>query len=354
MKKFLIFAIIILFSCCAEVESPFDNFEPNKKTNFDIVVTREGKVITRSELYSYSDNRETELNEKSSFGIIAIDKETNNLVINNQEVFKNGEGWNTTFGFSNYYDNKGLYFSGYYPYSTNIDYLNNNESYIIPFSLENSEDVPLVTRVVERKMGYLDYIPLEFRHVTNTIGFKISDVTADPDLRNLITVKKIVMHNIAMEGYYVNNITQDRGLWKQQSYYCDVVYFEGSDKIEFEHDKYVGKTKLVDKKSESCIIYTIPDDIELKKQYVEVFFDVDEFELSGTKYKKLENQKQVYQFYGVLPNNKMDYGKQYTFHLGIDLGFIYQEIQFTASVADWTNTSVSNWENKIYEDNNDF
>ena len=39
-------------------------------------------------------------------------------------------------------------------------------------------------------------------------------------------------------------------------------------------------------------------------------------------------------------------GKQYTFHLGIDLASIYREISFTASVGDW--------ETKIYENNEDF
>ena len=52
-------------------------------------------------------------------------------------------------------------------------------------------------------------------------------------------------------------------------------------------------------------------------------------------------------------------GKQYTFHLGLDLGTLYQPIEFTASVGEWENSySVdlnSVWgENKIYEDNNYF
>ena len=41
-----------------------------------------------------------------------------------------------------------------------------------------------------------------------------------------------------------------------------------------------------------------------------------------------------------------EYGKQYTFHLGLDTGKLYQQIVFSASVSDW--------ETKIYEDNSEF
>jgi len=42
----------------------------------------------------------------------------------------------------------------------------------------------------------------------------------------------------------------------------------------------------------------------------------------------------------------MVYGKQYTFHLGLDTGKFFHQISFTASVSDW--------ETKIYENNDDF
>ena len=39
-------------------------------------------------------------------------------------------------------------------------------------------------------------------------------------------------------------------------------------------------------------------------------------------------------------------GKQYTFHIGLDLSSVYKQITFTPS--------VSEWETKIYENNDDF
>ena len=50
--------------------------------------------------------------------------------------------------------------------------------------------------------------------------------------------------------------------------------------------------------------------------------------------------------YGLLPDNVFVYGRQYTFHLGLDLGSVYSEITFSPT--------VSEWETKIYENNDVF
>ena len=42
----------------------------------------------------------------------------------------------------------------------------------------------------------------------------------------------------------------------------------------------------------------------------------------------------------------MEYGKQYTFHLGIDTGKFYHQITFAPAISDW--------ETKIYENNDEF
>jgi hypothetical protein len=50
--------------------------------------------------------------------------------------------------------------------------------------------------------------------------------------------------------------------------------------------------------------------------------------------------------YGLLPDNTFVYGKQYTFHIGIDLSSIYRQITFAPAISDW--------ETSIYENNDDF
>ena len=81
-------------------------------------------------------------------------------------------------------------------------------------------------------------------------------------------------------------------------------------------------------------------------QCVEVVIDVDGFTLNNFDYPPLENQVLRYMLYGLLPNKVFIPGKQYTFHVGLDLSSIYQEITFSPS--------ISGWETKIYENNEDF
>ena len=113
-----------------------------------------------------------------------------------------------------------------------------------------------------------------------------------------------------------------------------------------ENEKFVGYDALVDRMMESHRYYSIPDEIEMGKQCVEVVYDVDSFTIGGYTYQAFKDQVARYMLYGVLPDNVMEYGKQYTFHLGLDTGKLYQQVAFSASVSDW--------ETKIYENNDDF
>ena len=57
------------------------------------------------------------------------------------------------------------------------------------------------------------------------------------------------------------------------------------------------------------------------------------FELDGYYYEPMKGQVAKYMLYGLLPDNKFVYGKQYTFHIGLDLSSVYHEITFAPSVG---------------------
>ena len=112
------------------------------------------------------------------------------------------------------------------------------------------------------------------------------------------------------------------------------------------NEKFIGFETLENRLADSHRYYSVPDDIEMGKQYVEVIYDVDGFTLGGYSYAPLQNQTAKFMLYGLLPDNVFVYGKQYTFHLGIDVSQLYKQISFTASVSDW--------QTAIYENNDDF
>jgi hypothetical protein len=140
----------------------------------------------------------------------------------------------------------------------------------------------------------------------------------------------------------------NQGLWHRQGYYRNEVVFEGDAVVGvgMENEKFIGDAELVDHLVDSHRYYSIPDEILIGKQCVEVVYDVDSFTIGGYTYDPLPDQVARFMLYGVLPDNVFVYGKQYTFHLGLDTGKLYQQITFQASVSDW--------ETKIYENNDDF
>ena len=366
LKTVLPIVVFTIFSCTAndEMES-FDEFEKRKDVSFDIAITRDGRINSKAEggydnLLVEADN-EAKLDPSKPFGLMGIDAKTSAVLINNQRIFETAGIRSATFDSRNWYSTENILLSAYYPHVEETEFLSGNRTYIIPYHADDAKAGPLVSNTVERRTSYLDVIPLVFRHITNDIGFRICDITFDPQLRGHIRLRKLSAHNFATEGFYIDSIGNNGGVWIQRTICDEIGVFEGNARVGVgaANELFVGSDNLVSERKRSSRFYAIPDEIKMGKQYIEVVFDVDEFDYNGQHYKELKNQVQKFPLYGVLNGNSSICGKQYTFHLGLDLGTIYQPIEFTASVTDWEHNydvDINNvWgENKIYEDNNFF
>ena len=329
-----------------------------QQINFDVLVTRDGKVVTKAgqgvtkagsgEAYSEGDQQAT-LDPSIPFGLIGVDPEHHEIVIDNERVYQDASG-RYSGNFDNYLwaSAQKISLSAYYPHVGKVNYGEDLSNYSIPYSVVETEAGPLVSKTVERAINQLNMVPLVFQHITNDIGYKICDVTPDKQLQGLIHLRKLTATNVASAGVFINELSGAGGTWQRQGYYRKEVVFEGDAKVGVgsENEKFVGYDALVDRMMESHRYYSIPDEIEMGKQCVEVIYDVEGFEIGGTHYPPLENQVAKYMLYGLLPNNEFVYGKQYTFHIGLDLSSVYKEITFDAS--------VSEWETHIYENNDDF
>lgn len=359
-------AVFTIISCSPDNEiTNFDQFEERKEVSFDITITRDGKVNTRAdggyENYMTEQDNEARLDPSKPFGLMGVDSKTNAVLINNARVFETAGIRSATFDSRNWYSTENILLSAYYPYAAETEFLAGNRAYIIPYRAEETQAGPLVSQTVEHRASYLDVIPLVFRHITNDIGFRVCDITYDPQLQGYIRLKKLIAHNFATEGFYIDSIGNNGGKWVQKTICDEIRVFQGNSRVGVGSDNelFVGRDNLVPDRRHSSRFYAIPDEIKMGKQYIEVVFDVDEFDYNGTHYKELKDQVQKFPIYGVLPGNSCICGKQYTFHLGLDLGTLYQAIEFTATVADWENNysvDINNvWgEHKIYEDNDFF
>jgi len=349
-------ALLAALSACSNVDDLPSAKEPpgQKKVNFDIRVTRDGKELptkgtqkTKGEIVDAGDMLAT-MDTRRPFGLVGVEKGTNSVLIDNTPVYSNGDGYQKMFDSGLWEIPATVMFSAYYPHVKNVSYENDNSVYSIPYTVSEVEAGPLVSRTVERAIDQLSILPLEFQHITNDIGFKVCDATPTEDLQGLIHLRKLTATNVASAGVYVNDLTLNRGNWNYQGYYRKVTVFEGDALVGVgsENEKFVGYDTLEDEMALSHRYYSIPDEIEMAKQCVEVVFDVDGFTHNGFNYPPLKEQVYKYMLYGLLPNNTFVPGKQYTFHIGLDLSSIYHEITFAPSVGDW--------ETKIYENNEDF
>ena len=360
-----IFALIIVSCTPNDNFDSFDGLDKNKDVSFDITITRDGQVRTRSEggydNFATDQDLVAKLDPNKPFGLMGIDARTSAVLINNERVFETAGIRSATFNASNWYSVESILMSAYYPYVNETEFMSGNRTYIIPYSAEDTQAGPLVSQSVERRASYLDVIPLVFRHITNDMGFRVCDITFDPQLQGHIRLKNISAHNFATEGFYIDSIGNNGGRWVQKTVREDIPIFNGDARVGVgtDNELFVGHNHLVSDRSHSSRFYAVPEDIKMGKQYIEVVFDVDAFDYNGTHYKELKNQVQKFPLYGVLPGNSCICGKQYTFHMGLDLGLIYQPIEFSATVGEWENSYNvdinSVWgEYKIYEDNEFF
>lgn len=346
-------SLLGILSSCTSMEEIPGKEEGSKQLGFNIRVTRDGKELdtkgykTKGEIDA-GDMLAT-MDTRIPFGLVGIEKGTNSILLDNSPVFSTGDGEYRKVFESNFWRTPTtVLFSAYYPYVNSIVYGNENREYSIPYTVNEVEAGPLVSKTTERSIDQLNILPLEFQHITNDIGFKVCDVTPMKELQGLIHLKKMTATNVASAGIYVNDLAVNRGNWNYQGYYRTVTVFDGDSPVGVgtDNEKFVGYNSLEEHKAESHRYYAIPDEIEMAKQCVEVVIDVDGFTLNNYEYPPLENQVLRYMLYGLLPDNVFVPGKQYTFHIGLDLSSIYHEITFAPS--------VSGWETKIYENNNDF
>ena len=353
LKPFaLIAASAAVLSCSMDLDTPdMPRNGGRKQISFPVEVTRDGEkipegAITKGE-FEESDKIAT-MDKSKSFGLVGVDFETGTLLLDNEEVSYSGGLYRGFFENGLWDSPNTISFSAYFPHVGNLVYGEDYATYSIPFNNAETEAGPLVSKTVQAAVDQLNMVPLEFQHITNDIGFKICDVTTDPNLQGLIHLRKVTCTKVASAGIFVNDIQAGSGFWHRRGYYRDEVVFEGDAPVGvgMENEMFIGRETLVPRMADSYRFYAIPDELVMGKQTVEVIYDVEAFTLNGFTYGELKNQRANYMLYGVLPDNIMAYGKQYTFHLGLDTGKLYHEITFAPSVSDW--------ETKIYENNDEF
>lgn len=338
----LVAGAAMIVSSCAREEMFFIGFDGlETHTVFNITVTGNTKnrwdgcsKSTDDSKTSYdAENKCAYFDSDMPFGLVGIDTSSNSVLVENLPVYEYN-GVRTadviTSGESDL-----MIVSAFYPFVSNVSH-HKDGSYAISFSPNDICKGPLASNAVNMRCDK-DYetVNLNFHHISNSIGFKVCDITVDEQLRGYMHIRKVVLHGMPTEGMFV--VDGNDGHWVPNAKRQELVYYEGDDQVVYgeENALFIGNDRLTSRKCECNRFYVVPEDLKEGKHYVEIIFDVDEFDYDGTHYSGAKGKSQIISLSGVIPDDMFELGLQYTFVLGMNLCTVYRPIEFTATVKEW-------------------
>jgi len=340
--------VVVLSSCGKDESFVVVNSGQQTHTIFNITVAKNTKTKTKSTTKSESETKanadsrtsyDTEkkhayIDANTAFGLVGFDNETNNVLVDDIAVFENN-GVRSANLVTSILSSGSMNVSAFYPHVNNVNY-HKDGSYAVSFTPNDIEKGALASSVVDMRcdQGY-ETVNLRFHHITNSIGFKVCDISADEQLKGLMHVRKVVLHGMPTEGMFVVNGNDSH--WVPNAKRKEIVYYEGDDLVRCgeENADFLTANSLSDKNDDCNRHYLVPEELTEGKHYVEVIFDVDPFDYDGTHYSGAKGKSQIIPLSGVVPDDVLEFGLQYTFVLGMNIHTVYRPIEFTAAVGDW-------------------
>lgn len=362
MKRFYRISIFVstmalVLSSCSREERFTLIPEQNQETNtvFNIFIAKNTRTKTKSSddketksengtrsendtrtVYDYDTARRNAfLDSDIAFGLVGVDNEkTEDVLVDNEPIFEQ-EGVRTATLTTSLSSSGSMKVSAYYPYVSSVNY-HKDGSYAISFTPNDIMQGPLASNVVYMRCDQEhETVNLQFHHISNCIGFKVCDITEDEQLKELMHVRKVVLHGMPTEGMYVVD-GADRH-WVPNAKRQQIVVYEGDDLVRcgIENAGFMAETSLSDNHDDCHRFYVVPEELKEGKHYVEVIFDVESFDYDGTHYRGVTGKSQIIPLSGVIPDDMMELGLQYTFVLGMNICTVYRPIEFTATVENW-------------------
>lgn len=280
-----------------------------------------------------AEKKDATIDANTAFGLVGRDVESKDVLIDAQPV-NEVNGVRSANLVTSVTSCGSMKVSAYYPFVNSVSYREDG-SYAVTFAPNDIKKGALTSGTVEMRCDQgFETVNLKFHHITNSIGFKVCDITDDEQLRGLMRIRKVVLHGMPTEGMFVCD--GNDSYWVPNAKRQDIVFFEGDDYLEFgeERARFLGADAVSDRKDACNRSYVVPE-VLTDRSCVEVFFDVDPFDYDGTHYRGAKGCSEIIPLSGVVPDDKLELGLQYTFVLGVNLESIYRPIEFTASVDDW-------------------
>ena len=339
---------LLISSCSREDRFTTVSYDQETHTIFNISVAKNTKTKsqTKSQTKSTkSDNtknvsdygvekKDAFLDSNIAFGLVGVDNSTMDVLVDNQPVYEM-DGIRKANLVTSTFSSGSMKVSAYYPPVSSVSY-HKDGSYAISFTPNDISKGPLASNAVDMRCDQNhETVSLQFHHISNSFGFKVCDITSDEQLKGLMHVRKVVLHGMPTEGLFV--VDGEDSHWVPNAKRQNIVVYEGDNLVRcgLEHADFLTGASLSDKKEDCNRFYVVPEELKDGKHYVEVIFDVDPFDYDGTHYRGTTGKTQIIPLDGVIPDDKLELGLQYTFVLGMNIFTVYRPIEFSATVEDW-------------------
>lgn len=338
----VVMAAMIVSSCTREQRfAPIFDYSHQIQTIFNISVARNTKTRTKTKTKAETDSKTSYDVEKShasidaniAFGLVGVDDELDVVFDNNPVYEREGVRMADLVTYNTKDDSMSVH--AYYPYVGDVSY-HKDGSYAISFTPNDIKKGPLASNAVKMRCDQdFETVSLNFHHISNSVGFKVCDITEDEQLRGLMHIRKVVLHGMPTQGMFV--VDGQNSHWVPNAKRSLILIYEGNDFVEFgeENALYLTQNSLSSNTNECSRSYVVPEELKEDKHFVEVVFDVDSFDYDGTHYRGATGQSQSIPLSGIIPDDYFELGLQYTFTLGMNLGTVYRPIEFSATVDEW-------------------
>ncbi|MBR5707337.1 MAG: hypothetical protein IKX55_07205 [Bacteroidaceae bacterium] len=336
---------LLISSCSREERFTVVSYGQETQTIFNISVAKNTKTkseakSTRSEsctknISDYtSEKPDAYLASDIAFGLVGVDNRNMEVLVDNQPVYEK-DGVRTANVVTSSFSSGSMKVSAFYPHVSSVSY-HKDGSYAISFTPNDIKKGPLASNAVDMRCDQdFETVSLQFHHISNSVGFMVCDITDDDQLKGLMHVRKVIIHGMPAEGLYV--VDGKNSHWVPNAKRQDIVIYEGNDLVKcgIENASFLAGASLSDNRENCEHHYVVPEEFKEGKHYVEVFFDVDEFDYEGTHYRGAKGKSQIIELSGVIPDDMMELGLQYTFVLGMNIYTVYRPIEFTANLNDY-------------------
>lgn len=250
------------------------------------------------------------------YGLIAIDEESGKALCDNFRI------WNKNISVStSSWKSRGNAIV-YYPHTEEIEYLEEKGSFMIPFDMASSGQVPEISRTFNiGRTSDTREIKVSTEKLTSTLNISIREIDNGKFETGHIIINKVSANNISTKGFYVFDSATGIGHWENQKGHSNI-------------------SLAINDNQTSASLEAIPEKLN-GKHTINLLVETEKFKDGNDIIGATDNTELEFSLSDLLGTQSLEPGVTYNIEIGLDITNILQSIEFSSSVSDWNSINIS-------------